>query len=247
MNDVMVRAGNLRPLPEPKKLHANLVGYLGWSLVAGFIALWDAQCCKDCHCHDIALDYIDYAQTLATSALRAFYDRDGTKLCAEADYKCLGNSDTCITLFGSMTPNTSTEMGNYDEEMTAYFVYLLADWRLFGGEDARRAFWISRRQFMEEAELATPQGPITVQRGVYYAAWERIGYLFLPFFDVPIVERLFINGERARMYFSAMKQYPGLFSSIETSYNDSSQWYQALGIEVGGLRLREYRLQGFQN
>jgi hypothetical protein len=139
-----------------------------------------------------------------------------------------------------MTPNTSTAMGNYDEEMTAYFVYLVADWKDFGGEDARKAFWQSRRRFMEKAELDTPDGPITVQRGVYYAAWERIGYLFLPFLDVPIVERLFINGERARMYFSAMNNYPGLFSSIEASYNDSfSEWYQALGIEVNSLFLQK--------
>jgi hypothetical protein len=88
---------------------------------------------------------------------------------------------------------------------------------------------------MKSAELETPQGPITVQRGVYYAAWERIAYMFLPLFDVPIVERLFINGERARMYFSAMHRYPGLFSSVEAPHNDSmeSEWYQALGIEVG--------------
>ncbi len=125
--------------------------------------------------------------------------------------------------------------GSYEEEMTAYFVYLVADWTKYGGEAARRAFWSSRRQFLATAELVTPRGPITVQRGVYYAAWEKIGYLFLPFFDISIVERLFINGERARMYFSASNRYPGLFSSIEasSSYSDSQvEWYPALGIEV---------------
>jgi hypothetical protein len=71
--------------------------------------------------------------------------------------------------------------------------------------------------------------------GRYYAAWERIVFLFVPYFDVPVTERLFLNGERARLQFSAQNRYPGLFTSVECATEPNNytwHYYEALGIEV---------------
>jgi hypothetical protein len=73
-----------------------------------------------------------------------------------------------------------------------------------------------------------------VKAGGWYAAFERINYLYLPYFDVPIAEKLFFNGEKARTYFSTMNDYPGLFSSVEAYFGNINtfQLCTELGIQV---------------
>jgi hypothetical protein len=64
---------------------------------------------------------------------------------------------------------------------------------------------------------------IAVEKGVYYAAWEKMKFLILPYLDVPIVDRVYQNGEIARTHFSYAKNYPGLFSSSHVPCNKVPQ------------------------
>lgn len=63
---------------------------------------------------------------------------------------------------------------------------------------------------------------ITVQRGWWFSAHEQWKYMMLPYIDIPINQRVFYNGERARSWWSAMNKIPGLFASVNgLSPNDT--------------------------
>lgn len=52
-------------------------------------------------------------------------------------------------------------------------------------------------------------GPITVQRGWWFSSHEQWKFLELPYLDVPISKRVFINGEKVRTINSNAKKIPG--------------------------------------
>jgi hypothetical protein len=55
---------------------------------------------------------------------------------------------------------------------------------------------------------------ITVQRGWWFSAHEQWKYMMLPYVDIPINKRVFYNGERARSWWSAINNIPGLYASV---------------------------------
>jgi hypothetical protein len=66
-------------------------------------------------------------------------------------------------------------------------------------------------------------GPITVQEGFWFSAHEQWKVLQMPYYDVPIVKRLFVNAERVRTCNSVlMGENAGLFASVNNVTNTST-------------------------
>lgn len=58
-------------------------------------------------------------------------------------------------------------------------------------------------------------GPITVQKGFWFSSHEQWKVLELPYFDIPVVRRLYHNAERVRTCNSVlMGRNPGMFASV---------------------------------
>eukprot|EP01116_Phalansterium_solitarium_P016408 TRINITY_DN3817_c0_g1_i1.p1 TRINITY_DN3817_c0_g1~~TRINITY_DN3817_c0_g1_i1.p1 ORF type:complete len:507 (+),score=135.42 TRINITY_DN3817_c0_g1_i1:2107-3627(+) len=65
---------------------------------------------------------------------------------------------------------------------------------------------------------AAAVGPITVQRGWWYSAHENWKVLELPYYDIPLVAEVFINGEKARTWNSVSSSLPGLRASTNDPF-----------------------------
>jgi hypothetical protein len=89
--------------------------------------------------------------------------------------------------------------------------------------------WVYKRELLQAVKYHTPSGPITVQRGWWFSSHEQVPrrvvcrvshvaspndgavqwkYLEMPYLEVPINKRVFLNGERARTWNSALKGIP---------------------------------------
>ncbi|EGG13816.1 hypothetical protein DFA_11577 [Cavenderia fasciculata] len=99
----------------------------------------------------------------------------------------------------------------YEGELLTVFMDLYSQWDSISERDQ---LWINKRNLLQNATFSTPSGDITVQRGWWFSSHEQWKYLMLPYLDVPINRMVFENGERARTWFSHLKQYPGMFASV---------------------------------
>src|SRR5207253_3054943 len=74
---------------------------------------------------------------------------------------------------------------------------------------------------------------ISVVEGNWFSSHEDWGFLVLPYRDVPIADRLFKNGQKARTAYSAAHGWPGLFASTsepnKTGAHDPG-YLSALGV-----------------
>eukprot|EP01133_Synstelium_polycarpum_P011003 gene11003-12823_t len=119
----------------------------------------------------------------------------------------------------------------YEGEMLTVFMDLYCEW----DNDAERdQLWINKRNMLQSSTFVTPKGNITVQKGFWFSSHEQWKYLMLPYQDVEINQRVFVNGERARTWFSYLNNYPGLFASVNnvTAFPSLSPNYMsASGIQ----------------
>lgn len=125
----------------------------------------------------------------------------------------------------------------------AFFMDLYGHW----GEmiNQRNDIWILKRLKLKSVEYHLPEDiiphlspssnvtSITVQEGWWFSAHEQWKYLELPYQDIEINRRVFINGERARSWNSAINRYPGLFASVTdvaSKPDENPPYTSALGI-----------------
>jgi len=99
----------------------------------------------------------------------------------------------------------------YEGELFAFLMDLYAPWTNIS---EREDIWIYKRAMLQSVNYTTPSGNITVQRGWWFSAHEQWKYLELPYNDIPINHRVFLNGERARTWNSALNKIPGLYASV---------------------------------
>jgi len=101
----------------------------------------------------------------------------------------------------------------YEGEMMTVFMDFYCDWS--GREAERQQLWVVKRPMLQVAEYAIDSTrSITVQKGYWFSAHEQWKYLELPYIDSEINRRVFLNGERARTWNSALLGYTGLFASV---------------------------------
>lgn len=78
--------------------------------------------------------------------------------------------------------------------------------------------------------------PITTQRGLYFGAEEHIKLLYLPYLDVPIIQKVMKNAERIRTCNSwLMDQTPGLFAAVPNTTAPVSHDEQIGYIDNAGV------------
>ena len=65
-------------------------------------------------------------------------------------------------------------------------------------------------------------GPITVQRGFWFSAHEQWKILEMPYLDVPLLKRVFMNAERMRTCDANLINNAGLFASVNNVTNTST-------------------------
>jgi len=118
----------------------------------------------------------------------------------------------------------------YEGELFAFFLDLYASWP---DPNEKEKIWVYKRTKLQAVNYTTPDGPITVQRGWWFSSHEQWKYLELPYLEVPLNKRVFLNGERARTWNSFINKVPGLYASVSnyTSGGPVSQYISAVGIQ----------------
>lgn len=174
----------------------------------------------------LADQYQRYIQMLADNSITVFYDGGGRIRCVT---KILNTS--ALPFPGNYETSGWCYLDDpYEGELFAVFMYLYGRWH-----DIHEAenIWIYKRGMLQSVDYPTPHGPITCQRGYWFSAHEQWKYLELPYMDIDINRRVFMNGERARTWNSALNYIPGLYASVnDVSKTDVPPDYiSATGIQ----------------
>jgi len=117
----------------------------------------------------------------------------------------------------------------YEGELMIFFMDLLGKWE---NEKERDLMWEFKRGKLQSVTYNSRNGPITVQRGWWFSAHEQWKYLVLPYQEIDIARRVFLNGERARTHNSEANGIPGLYASVTDVTNGTTptDYISAAGI-----------------
>jgi len=119
----------------------------------------------------------------------------------------------------------------YEGETLTQMLYLFSDW----GENTneRELLWEKKRGLFSAVNYTIPasvaprnKSPIiTVQRGWWFSTHEQWKILLLPYIspDLPLVERVFRNAEKARTYDAVATKQPGFLASINDVTNGAQE------------------------
>lgn len=133
----------------------------------------------------------------------------------------------------------------------AYFMDFYAPWAQYNlTNEERNRIWINKRPKLVRVEYntTTPSSNIdpkrvTVQQGYWFSSHEQWKYFYLPYLDVEIQRRLFINGEKVRVYHSSVYGIPGLYASVASSApvgTYSVDYYSACGIQLAASQIVQH-------
>lgn len=137
-------------------------------------------------------------------------------------------------------------------ELMAYFMDLYAPWSQFNFTmEERNKIWLNKRAKLVRVEYNTTapsnnitQKQITVQQGYWFSSHEQWKYFYLPYQDIDIQRRLFINGEKVRVYHSSVYGIPGLYASVASSAavgTYSVDYYSACGVQLAASQLIQHQ------
>ncbi|PIQ86363.1 MAG: hypothetical protein COV74_05045 [Candidatus Omnitrophica bacterium CG11_big_fil_rev_8_21_14_0_20_45_26] len=218
----------LKPTENPKKAEYDWShrvpsldnGEWVWSLYLAYHTLASAGY------QALSVQYKDYFDLLAKNVVTVFYEGDG-KVRAET------------TLVDNQATPRPRNYGNekssyylddpYEGELMVFFMTLFGQWS--NSNDIDR-MWELKRKKLVSASYKTPEGHLTIQRGHWFSAHEQWKYLVLPYTSIPIARDIFLNGEKARTWYSHTHNIPGLFASTYNVVTDHSAplYLSALGI-----------------
>lgn len=151
--------------------------------------------------------WLDYA---SSNVAKLFYHGNET-----------GDVCAVITLDQTLAPNDPGQ--NYTCEGTNYlddpYEGELFTWWLYFFSDLVRedkeALWVRKRAKLQSVEYSQGGiGPITVQKGFWFSSHEQWKILQMPYYDIPLVKRIFTNAERVRTCNSRALSIPGLYASV---------------------------------
>ncbi len=199
-------------------------GQLAWSLVLveyvlrqkGYIALAD--------------QYRAYWQMLAVNLMPIFYEPGAMQFRAEA--KILNTNATVVA-----SSNYTNAVADYflddafEGEMLVIFASLFSPG--FTGTDLVDSVWVRKRLFAAEY-VTDSNDSITVRQGHWFSSHEMWNWMTLPYKDISLVQRIFLNGEKARSRYSGENNIPGMFASVNPpngmSLPDTVDYLSACGI-----------------
>ena len=155
-----------------------------------------------------------YANLMAGNAVRMFVDRRTGEIAALV---AISDPTSASPVYSNPEPGYALD-DPFEGELFAMMVDLYAPDCSNG---LRGLIWTYRQLVgkFQAASLPVVDGrterkrSITVQRGLWFSAHEQWKYFVLPYVDSSIARRVFVNGERARTWYSAERGLPGLFAS----------------------------------
>lgn len=103
----------------------------------------------------------------------------------------------------------------YEGELMVLFMDLLAEWKGYANEGAteKTSVWQHKQHKVMAVNYTAKDSKITVQKGHWFSSHEQWKLLVLPYMDLPLPRRIFMNCERARVHHSAINGVPGLYAS----------------------------------
>ncbi|KAJ4238540.1 hypothetical protein NW757_012930 [Fusarium falciforme] len=184
-------------------------GELIWAVYACIEALQKQPNAKF---HKIADGWQNWLDYVASTAAEIFYIGKG-RVCAVTEI-----ADQTLPVDDpkqSYKCETETYLDDpYEGELFTYFLQFFS--KLSKADKMK--LWEYKRPKLEKTEYSQGDvGPITVRKGFWFSSHEIWNQLELPYYDVDIVRRLFLNGERARTCNSVVTKSPGLYASVNNS------------------------------
>lgn len=162
---------------------------------------------------DLALGYRELFDTMVKNSAMIFYNGDG-RIRAEAGIRDNKAQPTA----GNYYDFPKVKRGEayylddpYEGELFRLFMVLFSP-DLSAAEKDR--ILKNSRAKLKSVEFETPQGSVTVGVGHWFSGHEPWKFLGAPFVDVPVARTIFLNGETARTWNSAMNKIAGLFASV---------------------------------
>lgn len=159
---------------------------------------------------ELAARYRDYWQMLARNSVMVFFDPPTGKIRVEAkihDTKAHPHESN----YSNNTQNYFLE-DPFEGELMVLFMSIFGQW----GEPGQvEAIW--QNKTIEVVDYHTLDGrTITVRKGHWFSSHEQWNKLVLPYLDIDLIWRVFVNGEKARTWYSAEYGIPGLFASVNS-------------------------------
>jgi hypothetical protein len=205
-------------------------GELIWSLAAAALILQEAGYAP------LAQRYMNQVILMAETAITIFYENEGRIRCVTQILNITAQP-TRENYQNWQDPSGETCFLDdpYEGELMAFFMDLFCDWEANNyTKDEREKIWIYKRRKLQKATYSSKKGPIDVERGWWFSSHEKWKYMMLPYTDIPINRRVFLNGERARVHFSREHGYGGLFASVtnvSSPGNYHPNYVSATGIQ----------------
>ena len=183
------------------------------------------------HVHQLANNALTifYRTVNATTGRRQFLSEvkviDHTSSVTVSNYS---PTEYCVRKLANCNPAIWTSA-----EPLMIFLYLYANWTDYGGSEARNEIW---SDWLKDARLAYftyKNHRIPVEKRNYFIADELFKYLFLPYLDSPVCNRLYVNAQRVVTLYSKINGYPGLFGrSLNPIESFETDWKTMLsGIQ----------------
>lgn len=207
-------------------------GELIWAVYAAVDVL---ESSKDSEWRNLAKEWQKWLDYSAQNAARVFYNGTG-RVCAVTD---INNQSLAPNAKGQgyVCEGDATNLIDdpYEGELFTWWLYF------FGGLNNadKDALWKAKRAKLVKAEYRGSYdttasfhsgaavnysgravtskriGPITVQQGFWLSSHEQWKVLEMPYFDIPLVKRLYHNAERVRTCNSVlMGRNAGMFASV---------------------------------
>jgi len=208
-------------------------GELIWTLAAVAISLQDVGQVQ------LADRYWNYFKLLADTSLMVFYEGEGKIRCVTR----------VVNITSAPTKDNYKSDGGeacylddpYEGELMAFFMDMYADWRGMNySSNEKDKIWMLKRAKLQKATYNSREGPIDVEKGWWFSSHEKWKYMILPYNDIPINRRVFMNGEKARVHFSRDQGYGGLFASVTNVSlpgNYDPNYISATGIQEIAFQL----------
>ena len=202
------------------------------------------QALQDTGYTDLSKRYQNYIDYLASTGLQIFLNKDIPGIA------CVSGIPDIHSGPFDQSYNTSTGCmldDPYEGELFFIFLELYSDWKNYGGITVADQIWEQKQKKVKPVQLTTTGGAkITVEQGYWFSSHEQWKFMELPYFDVDIANQVYLNGERARSYFSWEKNYPGMFAAV-TNVTDEVSFDQTHHVDyVSGCGIQEIASQPVQ-
>jgi hypothetical protein len=175
---------------------------------------------------ELALEYAAQLDLMKKNVVRLFYDPVEHKMRAETRLVAGNLLAPMLNRYENSRADHFLD-DPYEGLLLCHFADLFGDWE--GQVEGKELIWKEPRR--RPATYGKGALRISVVEGNWFSSHEEWGFLVLPFRDVQIADRLFVNAQKARTAYSASHGWPGLFASTNAPAPDGTPGYlSALGV-----------------